>query len=244
MKSQLTGPVIVAAQDIHSDSSVPLHNLGEYVHSNDGRGFRYCQAGSSTALVAGMVQQAPAEDTTNHQGLSAGTSSIGDLTVSITSTPTLSANDLQGGFMSVTDGTLGLGFTYKIKSHLAAAAAAFTLNLEDPIVVATTGTVVVDLTSNPYKDVIIAPDTTETSSPVGFAVYNITKSYYGWLCVHGPTTCLCEGTITVGDDIVVAGASVAGTVAEASATTLSRRCGYAITGITDGEYGLMYAQID
>ena len=51
-----TGPAVVG-QGLFVDSASAVHNLGELVHSNDGRSYRYCKAGG-TALVAGNLQQA------------------------------------------------------------------------------------------------------------------------------------------------------------------------------------------
>ncbi len=244
MSTQLTGtgPQVVA-QALYVDSADRLHNLGELVHSNDGRMFRYCKVGSSTALVAGSLYQAPAEDTTNQQNLVAAVNSIGDVNVVTTSTVTLAKDLLAGGFLSVESATLGAGFTYKIKGNTVASAAVVTFELEDPIVVATTGTVNIDVSKNPYDSVVIAP-TTETSAPVGWAMANVTLSQFGWLCTHGPVTALAQGTVTVGDDVVVAGASNAGAVAPASSSTLSGTVGYALTGVASTDFGLVYATID
>jgi len=236
-----TGPQVVA-QGLYDDSSAQLHNLGELVHSNDGRMFRYCKVGG-TALVAGKLYQASAEDTSNQQNLVAAVNSIGDILVVTTDTVSLAVNLLAEGFLSVESATTGAGFTYKIKGNTEASSAVVTFTLEDPIVVATTGTVNIDVSKNPYDVVIIGPQT-EDSSPVGFAVANVTDGQFGWLCTHGPTTMLAQGTITVGDDIVVAGSTADGTIAPASASTLSATVGYAITGIASADYGLGFATID
>jgi hypothetical protein len=241
-QSQLTGAVNVAAQGIFSESSTQLHGIGELCHTNDGRIFRYVKAGG-TALVAGKLQQAPAEDTTNFQNLTAAVNSIGDLSVTTTSTVTLTANQLAGGFLVIESATLGAGFTYKIKSHAAATAAVVTFNLEDPIVVATTGTVNIDVHPNPYNAVIVMP-TTSTSAPVGFAVYNITAAYFGWICSHGPTAALAQGTVTVGDGVIPAETTAAGAVVSQGNDTHDAEVGYALTGIASGDYGLVFATID
>ena len=172
MGSQLTGAIVVAAQPLHSESSTALHDIGSLIHSNDGRSFRYCKAGG-TALVAGKLQQSSAEDTTNFQNLSVAVSSAGATSITTTSTVTLTANQLAGGLLTVTAATTGAGFLYKIKSHAAASAAVVTFNLEDPVVVATTGTVTVDCAPNAYSGVVVNP-TTATSAPIGVAIYNIT----------------------------------------------------------------------
>ena len=240
-QSQLTGPITVAAQGIYSESSTQLHNIGEVVHSNDGRRFRYCKVGG-TALAAGKLYQSRAEDTTNFQNLVAAVNSVGDLSVTTTSTVTLTANQLAGGFLVIESATTGAGFTYKIKSHAAATAAVVTFNLVDPIVVATTGTVNIDVHPNPYDAVIVAP-TTATSAAVGFAVYNVTAAYYGWLCTYGPTAALAQGTIVVGDDVCPAETTTAGAIGPRADATLSNVVGHALTGIASTDYGLIFATI-
>lgn len=236
-----TGPQTVA-QNIYSESSVQLHRIGEMAQSNDGRMFRYTKVGAS-ALAAGKLYQAPVEDTTNQQNLTVAVNSVGDTTVTTTTTVTLAANFLAGGFLTVNSATTGAGFTYRIRSNAAASAAALSIVLDDPIVVATTGTVIVDVSKNPYDAVVVAP-TTATSAAVGFAVYNVTAAYYGWLCTHGPTAALAQGTIVVGDDVVPAETTTAGAIGPRADATLSNIVGHAITGIASTDYGLIHATID
>jgi hypothetical protein len=241
MRSQLAGPTAVFAQGIYSESSIQMHQLGEKASTNDGRAFRYCKVGAS-ALAAGKLYQTRAEDTSNFQNLSAATSAVGDTSITTTTTVTLTANQLAGGFLSVNSATTGAGFIYKIKSHAAATAAVVTFNLEDPIVVATTGSVVIDVHPHPYDAVIIAP-TTSSSAMAGFAAFNVTAAYYGWLCVIGPTTALAQGTIVVGDSVCPAESTNAGTIGPKADATLSEVVGSALTGIASTDYGLIYAQI-
>lgn len=241
--SQLTGtgPAVVA-QGIYTESSTQLHGLGELVHSNDGRMFRYAKVGAS-ALAAGKLYQSRAEDTTNFQNLTVAVNSVGDTTVTTTTTVTLTANQLAGGFLVIESATTGAGYTYKIKSHPAASGAVVTFTLVDPIAVATTGTVNIDVHPNPYDAVIIAP-TTSSSAMAGFAVYDVTAAYFGWLCTHGPTAALAQGTIVVGDDVVPAETTTAGAIGPKADATLSEVVGAALTGIASTDYGLIYALID
>src|SRR3990167_7147190 len=102
-QSQLTGPVIIAAQGIRKESSSALHNIGAYVETSDGRGFRYAKVGV-TATVAGKVYQGPALDATNMQpsgGLSVAAAAIGATEVVTTSTVTLAVKLLVHGFLSL-----------------------------------------------------------------------------------------------------------------------------------------------
>lgn len=234
MSTQLTGAVVVNAQKLFSESSTALHNLGELVFSNDGRAYRYCKAGA-TALVAGKLQQSSAEDTTNFQNLTCAVSSAGATSITTTSTVTLTVDQLAGALLTVTAATTGAGFLYKVKGHAAATAAVVTFNLEDSVVVATTGTVTVDLAPNPYSAVIVNP-ASASSAPVGVAVYNITAAYYGWLQVGGVASILNDGGSTVGTN-VSASNGTAGAVE--AAVTAQAAIGVALTGVATTEYGLV-----
>ncbi len=240
-QSQLTGDVIVAAQGIYSDSSTQLHPLGAYVSTNDGRAFRYVKAGV-TALVAGKLQQASAEDTTNFQNLTVAVNSVGDVSVVTTTTVTLTVNQLAGGFLTVTSATTGAGFTYRIRGNTAATSAVTTITLDDPIVVATTGTVKVDCILNPYQNLIVNP-ATASSAPVGVAVYNITAAYFGWVQTRGVVSCLADGTVTVGTALDASNGTAGAVEAHAEAG-VQATVGLAITGIATTEYGLIFVTLD
>lgn len=232
MATQLTGSIQIAAQGLYDESSTALHNLGELVHSNDGRAFRYSKAGG-TALVSGKLQQSSAEDT-GTQNLTAVAASVGDTTISASTTVTVTANEYAGGFAIITV-TPGVGKIYKIKSHAAFTAAAPTLTLEDPIQVALTTSSRIDLVRNPFDGVIVNP-TTSTSSPVGVAVKAITAAYYGWLQVAGIANVLADGANAVGATLVASN-GVAGAVEDAAAPNAQAFVGIAHMGAADTEYG-------
>lgn len=240
--SQLTGPVIVAAQGIYSESSTALHVIGEKMVTNDGRAFRYAKVGA-TALVPGKLYQAPAEDTSNFQDLTVTAPSAGATSIVTTSTVTLTANQLAGGFLTITSATTNAGQTLRISGHAAASAAVVTINLDDPVTYAPTGTVKVDMHPSPYSGVIVAP-TTETSAPVGVALYKVTAAYFGWLQTHGPCGVLAQGTVTVGDEVVVAGSTNAGAVVAKGIDSITSPVGTALTGIASTDYGLVFLTID
>lgn len=227
-----TGPVAVA-QGLYEESSSALHNLGELIHSNDGRAFRYCKAGG-TALAAGKLQQSSAQDTGDHN-LAIAAASAGATQIVTTGTVTVTANQYAGGFVTIADDA-GEGYMYRISSHAAATAAVVTLNLADKIQVALTTDTTIDIIKNPYDAVIVNP-TTISSSPAGVAVKALTASYYGWLQVSGPCSVLADGGITVGTD-VVASDNVAGAVevtADGTPEILSV-VGTAVIAATDTEY--------
>lgn len=232
--SKLTGSVQVVAQGIFEESDSALHNLGELVHSNDGRAFRYVKAGG-TALAAGKLQQSSAQDT-GDQNLAIAAAAAGASQIVTTGTVTVTANQYAGGFAIIADDA-GEGYLYGISSHAAATAAVLTLNLSDEIQVALTTSTTVDLVKNPFDGLIVNP-TTPSGVPVGVAVKAITASYFGWLQVKGTASVLADGGLTVGTD-VVASDNVAGAVeitADGTPEILSV-VGTAITAATDTEYG-------
>lgn len=232
--SALKANISIEPQDVFSSSATQGTDLGAYATTGDGRGFRYCLAGA-TALVPGKLQQASAEDTTNFQALAVAVSSAGATSITTTATVTLTVNQLAGGFLTVESATTGAGLTYKIKGNTAATAAVATIYLEDPIITATTGTVLIDMIPNPYANLVVNPSTA-TSAPVGVAVYPITAAQYGWVQVHGPVAVLVNGTGVVGTSQVASNA-VAGAVEPL--TGVQAVVGTLITGVADTDYGFI-----
>lgn len=239
---QLTGPVTVAAQSVYSSSSTALHTIGEYIVTNDGRGYRYAKAGAS-ALVVGKIQQAAAEDTSNQQEVTITNAAVGDLTIVSTDSVTLALNLLAGGFLLVSEGTLGVGEVYKLKGNTAAVSAVVTFNLDEPVRVATTGTCKVDVKINPYQGVVVAP-TSQTSAVVGAAQYAIAASEFGWLQTHGVCGILAQGTCVVGDGLVPANTTTTGTVVTRADASLEASIGYALHGAASTDFCLAFLTID
>jgi hypothetical protein len=236
-----TGPQVVA-QGLFEGSATALHNIGEYVVSNDGRGYRYCE-NAGTAMVAARLYQAAAEDTTNQQEITIANATIGDVTITSTDSVTLAENLLAGGFLLVSEGTLGVGQVYKLKGNTAATAGVVTFNLDEAVRVTTTGTCKVDVKKNPYTDVVIAP-TTATSGPVGVAQYAFPADEFCWIQTHGVAGILAQGTVVVGDDIVPAETTTAGTVVSRADASLSATVGYALHGGASTDVALVFLTID
>ena len=219
--------------------SEPQHPVGARVEANDGRVFRYVFA-TPTALVAGQLQQGPAEKT-NHQNRTAPVAAIGATSLTVDLGATLAQlNEYAGGLMVVTV-TPGQGYSYRIKGHPAAASDADILvTLEDPLEVALTADSRVDFVHNPYNGVIVNP-TTATGPVVGVAVDVIDAGKYGWIQSGGLVGCLANGAITVGAN-VAASAAVAGSVIHAG--SLNAVVGYAATGIATTDYGAIFLTLD
>lgn len=241
MSSVLIGTTVVASQGIFTESSTAQQTLGAMTRDNNGRTFVYAQAGA-TALVAGKLYQAKAQDATNLQDLTITNVAVGATTVVTTTTTTVAANALAGGLLTVTTATTGAGFTYRIKGNAAASAAALTIYLDEPIVVATTGTAKIDVKEPAFASLVVNP-TTATSAALGAAVYNVTATYFGWLAIHGPTSVLADGAITTGTNVIASNAVAGAVEPGADAADLQASVGIALTGIADTQYGLVYLNL-
>ncbi len=242
-QTQLTGPVQVAAQGIWEQSSSALHDLGAYVETGDGRGFRYAKCGI-TATVAGKVYQSSALDATNLQpsgGLTPSANvAIGGTEITVADTLTLTANQLAGGYLSVVV-TPGQGYLYKIRSNTAVTAAAgAVITLDDPLQIAITTASNFIVTLHPYSGIVIEPGT-PTGVIVGVAHRVLTAAYYGWVQTYGAASVLFTGTGVAGKAVGSLTGGTSGSAAPAIAAT--NILGYHIaTGITT-EYSLIYLTI-
>jgi hypothetical protein len=210
------------------------------MQTSDGRRFRYARCGASTALVAGQLQQAAAEDT-GDQNIAPTAAAVNARTVITSDTMTVTQNQYAGGFMTVTV-TPGVGIMYKIKQHEAYTAAAATFELEDEIQVALTTTSRVDFVPNPFNGVVAAP-TTLTSAVVGFSVNDLSTSQYGWLQTSGAGVIRNDaaGALTVGV-AVMASTSVAGSVRLQTAG--NKQVARVLTGVASAEYGTGLISLD
>lgn len=242
--SVIKANLAVSPQEIFTSSSTQGTDIGALATSGDGRYFRYCLMGGVTAVI-GKVYQGPAEDATNQSpagGLSVSAAAVGATSVSTTTTVTLAANLLAGGFLTVVIGP-NVGANYKIASHAAYTTAAATFQLEDPIFSTawTTSTKIV-LHQNPYSNCVVAA-TTLTAAPVGVAVYAITNAQYGWLQTHGPASCLITGTFaSAGLAVGCLVGGTAGSLAPAIAGT--NVLGYTMGIGATTEYDSVFLQID
>jgi len=235
----LGGFPVIYGINPHQEETVPQHVLGTMGVTSDGRIFRYAQAGA-TALVAGDLVQSPAE-TADSQSLIVAAAAVGAMTVTTTDTTTVTANEFADGYLIVTgEASTGTGFQYRIKSHPAATAAAVTLTLYEPVVVAMTATTQIDLVHNPYNGVIQWP-VTQTGAPVGVARRALAIDAYGWIQTGGPGAVLTTGTVAVGANVSAATAT-AGAVETATAALPT--IGFALTGIASGEVGAVHLIID
>lgn len=235
--------ISVAPQELFTSSATQGTDLGALASTGDGRYFRYVLNGGVT-MVVGKVYQGPAEDATNQSpagGLSVAAAAIGATQVTTTTTVTLAANLLAGGYLSVAISS-GLGQNLKIKGNTAATAAVTTFTLEDPLQVALTTSSKIVVHKSPFDSVVVAPATL-TAAPVGVSIYAVTNAQYGWIQTHGPATCLVTGTLATAG--LAVGILVGGTIGSLAPCI----AGTPVLGYTMGigattEYDSVFLQID
>lgn len=232
MPSQLSLTPGAAPFGLFTQSATQDINLGSVFVDQSGNAYAFAKAGA-TALVAGTLLQAPAEDTA-HQDVVPAAAAIGATTVTVTlGASAATANQYAGGWLMVTV-TPGEGYKYLILSHPAAnASATLALTLADPLQVALTTASNCDLVANPFNGVIINP-TTASSAPVGVATDVVAIGQYGWIQVGGVACILNDGGSTVGTN-VSASNGTAGAVE--AAVTAQAAIGVALTGIATTEFG-------
>lgn len=238
--SALSGDIQIAPSSIFSSVATAETTVGARAKTQDGRIFRYCQAGG-TALVQGKLQQASAQ-IANHQNLApTASAAIGATQVTVTLGATAATAAQYAGGLLVVTVTPGEGYTYRISSNPAAnSGASLTVTIEDPLLVALTTSSRIDLIANEYMGAIINP-TTASSRPIGVAVYPIAANQFGWLQTGGPCSALAEGAITVGTALV-ASTTTAGAVK--ALTGVVAPIGQAITDISTTEYGAVHLLLD
>ena len=241
MVTTLSGFAVTSAQNILANTTLQGHVLGTYIETADGRGYRYAKVGA-VATVAGKVYQGPALDATNQQlsgGFAVAAAAIGATEVVTTSTLTLAANLLAGGYMSVVV-TPGQGYTYLIKGNTAASAAAVTVTLEDPLVIALTTASKVIFTKHPLDGIVIEPGTpTAKIAGVPNAIFSV--GAFAWIQTRGACAVLFTGTGVAGKVVGSLSGGTSGSMAPAiAATNIGGE--HMATGIT-AEYAFVYLTI-
>ena len=238
-QTTLTGPVLVAAQGIWEEKSTQQHQLGAYIESGDGRGFRYSLIGA-VATVAGKVYQGTALDATNMQpsgGLGVAAQAIGGTSVTISTSITLTVNQLADAYMSV-DVTPGQGYLYRVAGNTAVTGATgCVVTLRDPLQVALTTASKVIFAAHPYSGLVIEPGT-PTAAIAGVAHRVTTAAYYGWIQTRGAASVLFVGTGVANKAVGSLSGGTSGAAEPAIAAT--NIIGYHMaTGITS-EYALVF----
>lgn len=196
--------------------------VGQRFDTEDGRQVVLFKAGAVDLVSGVLTQNSPL--VANHQALAvtsftaASTSNGTPATIVATLGATAAtAQQYQGGFVTVESGT-GIGQMLRIASSTAASASAsITIALEDAPAVALDNTSVICLTAAPYTGVVINP-TTATASPAGVTLYPVTAGSYGYMVVRGITACLSDATVAAVGLGLTASTTTAGCITLGTAT--------------------------
>ncbi len=201
-------PEYSASNGVNSET-LPTGNvsLGAMGFTTDGRKFRLAVLPTTgTTLAACKLIQGPVQIATYHLG-TVSAQVAGDTTITYTvpsSTITLTANQLAGGFLSVVTGT-GSPQQLQISGHPAVTAGT-TVNftLQDPLVLATAANATAEVYANQYSAPIITPATALTGQLLGAPMIGVTVSTtiptYFWVQSGGLATVLGQGTTGIGLD--------------------------------------------
>lgn len=217
----MTGLPVVYAIKPHEQSTDQRHSLGTMGFTNDGRTYRYVNAGGSD-LDPGKLTIA-VDITSDHEDIAVNTFGIGDTTLTVTLGGTaITANEYDEGFVNIISST-GLGTMYSIKSHpISAGSEDIVITLNEPIVVVAASGTKVTLVRNKYRDIIVS-DGTLADLPVGVPNVIISSDAFGWVQTGGLCAVLNDGTTTVvaGKPVTI-GDVTSGAVEDIAAATENR----------------------
>jgi hypothetical protein len=207
------GPVLYPAkptQDFWEQSITQKYQLGARLVLEDSRVFRYAKVGAA-ALVAADVISSPAfggsvANVQNDLAVQAG-AAIGATVVYLTTgTDAVTKDQFRGGYLSVSDGGIGIGeglALYRIMANAAGAAGTIRFELDRPLTIAWTTSTVVTIMTNPYKLVIQAPVTTPVGMVVGVACLAVDVNYFTWLQTWGLANVLNKTAAVIGDNLIL-----------------------------------------
>lgn len=208
--------------NVFGTSTTQEYALGTIYEPDDGTqsAYRYAKAGA-VALAPGTLQAAPAP-IANHQEHVGGAGTVGtagekEITVGLTMTTALTANQYDDGWVHVNKVT-GLGYFYRIKSHTNSITPVLTLY--DAVEVALDTTSEITLTANPFSGTLIAA-TTLVSQVVGIPRTIVAAGSYYWCQVQGPACALVDTaeTLVIGEVVgYPAAIAVAGAVGVTAVT--------------------------
>lgn len=198
------------------------HRLGSTVGDGLGRRWRYIKAGATALYPALMTcAEAPAAEVVEivQTGMA---SAIGDTRVNVLATTASGITDgqLVDGWYVVNKVT-GLAHAYAIANNTwVTGDTVMSLDLHEPIRVATDATSEATLRKSLYTDLIVQA-TTPTALSIGVPNMEIAIGYYGWVQYRGP----CAMTVDTGETLTIgcmcggaATAAVAGAVGVCAVT--------------------------
>lgn len=189
--------------------------LGQQAQTDDGRTFRYGQAGG-VALAPGKMNDG-ANAVANHVNLvTVAAAAVGDTQVTVTLGGTAATlNQYAGGMLWCNVTSTGLGIGYLIASNPAQTTTTGNLvvTLQEPLQVAITTTTKTSLYPALYSGAVVTPSAaTAGAAPIGvFTGSSLPISNFGWFQTGGPAPLLSDATVyTLGEEVSQAVSGVAG----------------------------------
>lgn len=200
--------------------------IGTLGWTSDGRKFRLgLVIGGGTTLAPCKNTQGPAQVSSYHLG-TVSAQVAGDTQITYTfagGAATVALNAFSGGYLSIVTGT-GSPQQVQIAGNGAVTSqTTITLQLQDPLVLATAANATAEVYVQPYSNIIIAPASAPSSFSTGVPMVSVaatsaTLGTFAWFQVAGPATVLGQGTTAIGLGASASG-STAGALAVVAATT-------------------------
>lgn len=250
-------PLVGADINIYETHANPKYNVGFGFTRADGNRYRYGYANAGVAaglVVAPTFASSGVATFDNVVILPASANAVpgetilpgrtGSRYIEITMS-SVTANQFAGGYFIVEDGS-GKGYSYRIKGNTATgtpATATFRMELYEPIKSNLSDDSDCTITPCLWNDLVVADQQTTNVMAAGVSCSTTTSDKpYGWFCTKGIIGVKQQGTITLGQALMVS-LTTAGSVTlwGGVATGLSGMLGYAVVGIcmsvgADGEY--------
>jgi len=190
--------------DVRTISTTQQYPIGTKLVDGDSI-YRYAEFGGTTKAGDLCSVEAPdaAHDALDPTGAGVGAGiAVGSTIISFADSLTLVLNEYAGGKL-ITEVGAGLGYTYDILSNTVVSAAVDGLVvIKHGLKIAITSATNVRLQKSRYKEVVIMP-TTQLSVPAGVSMGVGADGSFGWLCTRGLVGMFLDGTITVGDGVMV-----------------------------------------
>lgn len=221
--------------------------IGSKMVVEDGRTFRWTEAGS-TALVVARSHQSEIPVTANQANQAIDTLTASDNVFILTgigsTNVSFGANDLKDGYVHI-DSAANLNPLWQIVSNTAitASAATGTITIGTKLVDDVASGEQVSFCKNPWKDVIIAASA-PTAMPVGVSVVVVAANGFGWLATGGAVRCLVDDAVLEGDQVVTSVNTDGALMNEAAGETDGPHMGYVIIDQPSTETALIYLTFD
>ncbi len=216
--------------------------IGKKMVIEDGRAYRYCLNNSSTAIIVANMQQGAIPEVAKYGDQPVGTMAAGvtQLTGVGAATTNLAASELIDGYCwSEQPAQLGPAQRTKDNILITQGAETGTIDLYSPLAIAIGATDTISYIRNTWRNVIIAPASTETGLVAGVSVVVIATSGFGWLQTQGPCKVQTSGTPVITAHVIAAGGAAGEvTVAAAAADTYVGKFMHWETANEDGLFWL------